>query len=201
MTYLRVTNGEQIMNTKQWRCNATRLSLISFSSILGCGLYLASGWMNSEQLGHWNPDGGGLKERKSDWRSHPALAEPDGQSHRHGRMLGDKINDPRVLDELSRRFRATRELRFVKSGDAWKLEGGGDFEYRQEYFLRLLDYYWFSKDRLTGMTRHKIESIFGPGGLERSQRSGRLSWSAGRDMLIADIENNRVVDAQYVMGY
>jgi len=175
------------MNTEQWRYNTTwlrallaRLSLMSLILILGCG----------------------LKERKGDWRSHPALAEPDGKSHRNGRVLvGDKITDPRVLTELSRRFRATKELAFNKVGDDWELEGEEDFEIRQEYFLRLLDYYWFSKDRLTGMTRDKIESIFGPGGLDPGQKSGRLIWSAGRDELIADIENNRVVDAQYVMGF
>jgi hypothetical protein len=194
------------MSTGQWRYNKAmlraapaRLTLLSFTLILGCGLYLV---LNSIDPRQRNPDDSDLKVREGDWRSHPALTVPDGRSHRHGKILvGDNVNDPRVLAELSRRFRATKELAFIKVGNDWKLRGEQDFEIRQEYFLRLLDHYWFSKDRLTGMTRQQIESLFGPGGLDPGRRSGRLQWSAGRDMLLADIENNRVLGAQYVMGY
>jgi hypothetical protein len=197
------------MSSEQRRFNVTklgtspgRLTLIIFILFLGSVFYLFPNSTLPRQRNPADPDDQDLRAREDDWRSHPALAAPDGRSHRHGRVLvGDKIDDPRVLAELSRRFRATQELRFATMGDAWKLEGERDFEIRQEYFLRLLDFYWFSMDRLTGMPRHKIEAIFGPGGLDPSRKSGRLSWSAGRDVLIADIENNRVIGVQYVMGF
>jgi hypothetical protein len=142
-----------------------------------------------------------LREQDDNWLAHPALRPPDGQSRRAARTVGDDIQDSRVLAELSRRFLATKEFTFVKTGDRWELQGSNDFETRQEYFLRLLDYYLFSKDRLTGMTRKRIEGVFGPGCLEEGVMNGRLSWDAGRDSLIADIENGRVVDVQYIMGY
>jgi hypothetical protein len=131
--------------------------------------------------------------RQGDWQSHPALIPPDGKSHR-----GDKrtppIADQRVLDELSRRFRATKEL---------SLDGKGaeDFEIRQEYFLRLLDHYLFEKNRLKGMTRVQVEAIFGPGSKCFDGTPGRLEWSAGRDSLCIDVKDGRVTQAMYVMGY
>src|SRR5204863_9801652 len=59
------------------------------------------------------------------------------------------INDQRVLDELSRRFKASI---------------GAD---RQEYFRRLLDHY-LDKERLKGKTLAEVEGIFGPLGMDPS---------------------------------
>lgn len=131
------------------------------------------------------------------WKSHPALAIPDGRSHRGEPMLGADIKDPRVLVELSRRFRETDRFLLVKVGDEWIFRGAEHFEKRQEYLLRLLDHYLFSKQRLTGMTRAEIESIFGP----LYWTSDRASVSAGRDTLTMSFVNDRVVDAIYSMGY
>src|SRR5438874_1807050 len=80
-----------------------------------------------------------------DWKNHPALAEPDGQSHRGDTTVAADIDDPRVLAELVRRFRQTEPLRLASRGGRTVVRGAGDFEKRQEYLLRLLDYYWFGK--------------------------------------------------------
>jgi len=114
---------------------------------------------------------------------HAALAIPDGESRRGGPWVGADIDDPRVLEELSRRYRAEE-----------------DFERRQEYFLRLLDYYLFSRDRLAGKSRPEIERIFGPGSSDE-HHSNRLAWGGGRDSLIVDFENGVAVGAIYIMGY
>lgn len=118
------------------------------------------------------------------WKNHPALAEPNGRSHRGDKMVAANVEDPRVLDELSRRFRQT------------KLQDE-DFGRQQEYFLRLLDYYWFSKPRLVGMNRAEVEEIFGPLGRDPE----RADISAGRDVLCLWFKNGRVSDAFYAMGY
>ncbi|MEQ8787507.1 MAG: hypothetical protein RIC55_14480 [Pirellulaceae bacterium] len=117
------------------------------------------------------------------WKKHPALAEPDGRSHRGDKMVAAEIEDPRVLKELSRRFRATRK-------------GFEDFELRQEYLLRLLDYYYFSKRRIVGMKRTEVEEIFGPlgGGPDRAFVSG------GRDRFVLWFKDGRVSGAYYAMG-
>src|SRR5436190_19732934 len=81
------------------------------------------------------------------WKKHPALAEPDGKSHRGHQMVAADIKDPRVLKELSRRFREAKALRFVEKNGKQVVVGAEDFEKRQEYLLRLLDYYWFSKQQ------------------------------------------------------
>lgn len=70
-----------------------------------------------------------------DWKSHPALRPPDGKRHRGDPMVAGDIDDIRVLEELSRRFKMTRD---------------------PEYFLRLLDYYLFSKNRLVGLSLLEI---------------------------------------------
>jgi hypothetical protein len=126
---------------------------------------------------HWHLD---------DWQSHPALSPPDGESHRGDKRL-PPIRDQRILDELSRRFRG--------------LQGEDDFEVRQEYFLRLLDHYLFEKNRLVGMTRQEVESIFGLGTSFTGLQPGRLMWDGGRDSLFVDVEKDRVTQAGYVMGY
>jgi hypothetical protein len=58
-------------------------------------------------------------------------------------MVAAGIKDPRVLKELSRRFRAAKPLRLVEKGGRVTVRGADDFERRQEYLLRLLDHYWF----------------------------------------------------------
>jgi hypothetical protein len=131
------------------------------------------------------------------WKDHPALAEPDGRSHRGDRMVAAGIDDPRVLLELSRRFRRTEPLRLVRRGGETTVSGAEDFERRQEYLLRLLDYYWFSKPRLVGMTRAEVEVVFGPLGAV----AGRASISAGRDALCLWFKGGRVTSAFYAMGY
>ena len=115
---------------------------------------------------------------------HPALAVPDGESHRGGPMVGADIDDPRVLDELSRRYRTEK-----------------DFERKQEYFLRLLDHYLFSRDRLTGMTRVEIERIFGPPMDSDEEVSNRREWKGGRDYLVVDFKDDIAVQVMHIMGY
>jgi hypothetical protein len=112
-------------------------------------------------------------------------------------MVAAAIDDPRILLELSRRFRRTEPLRLVRQGGETTVAGAEDFEMRQEYLLRLLDYYWFSKPRLVGMTREEVEGVFGPLG----PVAGRASISAGRDTLCLWFKGGRVSDAFYAMGY
>lgn len=128
------------------------------------------------------------------WNSHPALAEPDGRSHRGDKMVAADIEDPPIVVELGRRFRQTNPLQFTPQG---RIKGAEDFERREEYFLRLLDYYWFSKPRLVGMTRAEVEMIFGPLGGDTEQ----AGISAGRDALYLWFKGGRVSDAFYAMGY
>jgi hypothetical protein len=128
------------------------------------------------------------------WKSHPALAEPDGRSHRGDQMVAADVGDPRVLAELSRRFRQTQPLQLTPQG---AVRGAEDFERRQEYLLRLLDYYWFSKPRLVGMTRAEVEAIFGPLGRDTK----RADIPAGRDVLHLWFREGRVSGAFYAMGY
>lgn len=131
------------------------------------------------------------------WRGHPALAEPDGRSHRGDKMVAAEINDRRVLEELVPRFRQTEPLRLVNQNGETVVRGGGDFEKRQEYLLRLLDYFWFSKPRLTGMTWAEVDRIFGPLGPMAEQ----ASVSAGRDMFWIWFKDGRVSGAFYAIGY
>lgn len=114
--------------------------------------------------------------------AHPALEVPDGESHRGGPMVAADIEDPAVVEELGRRYRSEK-----------------DFERGQEYFLRLLDHFLFSKDRLTGMTRKQVEDIFGPG--MEADRPGRRRWGGGRDSLVIEFEEDRVVWACHIQGY
>ena len=95
--------------------------------------------------------GNALDQKQDDdsWKNHPALAEPDGKSHRGDKMVAADIKDQRVLNELGRRYKATKRLRVNPDG----ISGAEDFEKRQEYLLRLLDHYWFSEQRIVGMTR------------------------------------------------
>jgi hypothetical protein len=131
------------------------------------------------------------------WRNHPALLEPDGLSHRGNKMVAAAVQDPRVLTELSRRFRQTRPVRVVQQGEETTVLATEDFERRQEYLLRLLDYYWFSKPRLVGMTRAEVVGIFGPLGEDPE----RAVISAGRDILSLYFKEGRLVSAFYAMGY
>jgi hypothetical protein len=131
--------------------------------------------------------GSGCYRRNADddsWRRHPALSEPDGKSHRFDRTL-PKIDDPRILTELSRRFRDT---------------GTDDFERRQEYLLRLLDYYYFDDpNRLVGKAPMEVERIFGPG--ERGVIPDTLEWSGGRDTFVVYFKKGRATGAWYAVGY
>ncbi|MCZ7647193.1 MAG: hypothetical protein M5U26_18380 [Planctomycetota bacterium] len=131
------------------------------------------------------------------WKKHPALAEPDGGSGRGGKMVAADIKDPRILKELSRRFRATRPMRIEEKDGKTRVVGAEDFERRQEYLLRLLDYYWFSQERLKGMTRAEVEEIFGPLG----GNGASASIHAGRDTFYIAFEDGRVSHAFYAMGY
>lgn len=135
----------------------------------------------------------GQKQADDSWKNHPALAEPDGTSHRGDKMVAADIKDERVLDELSRRYKATKRFRINPDG----ISGADDFERRQEYLLRLLDHYWFSKERLVGMTRAQVENIFGPLGGDPA----RAYISAGRDIMCLRFHEGRLVGACYVMGY
>jgi hypothetical protein len=92
-------------------------------------------------------------------------------------------------------------MRVAENEGGSELQGGEDFEARQEYFLRLLDHYLFAEDRLTGMTRERVEAIFGPGQPSPDGNPGRLVWNAGRDCLCIDVEDGRVRQAMYLMGY
>jgi hypothetical protein len=99
-------------------------------------------------------------------------------------MVGASIEDSRVLSELSRRFR--------ESGN-------------HEYFLRLLDYYLFSSNKLRGITREQIEGIFGPGKtpqhMKPSEGGSLLTWDVPPDSLTVEIKDGRVAWAFYVMGF
>ena len=131
------------------------------------------------------------------WKNHPALAKPDGQSHRGGKMIAARISDPRILAELSKRFRQTEPLQLVANKGKVAVSGGEDFERRQEYLLRLLDYYWFSRPRLVGMTRAQVEEIFGP----LRPEAERAYITGGRDTFYLWFKKGRVSDAFYAMGY
>jgi hypothetical protein len=134
---------------------------------------------------------------EADWKQHPALAEPDGKSHRGDRMVAATIEDPRVLAELSRRFQQTKPLQLVRHGKGLEVRGAEDFERRQEYLLRLLDYYYFSKERLPGMTRAQVEAIFGRLG----SNPDKAEVCGGRDTLVLWFKQGRVDWANYVTGY
>jgi hypothetical protein len=110
------------------------------------------------------------------WKNHPALAPLDGKFQRTRKMVAADVKDRRVLEELSRLFRQT-----------------GD----EEYFLRLLDYYYFEKFRLLGMPRKKVAEIFGPLGSDPDR-----AWiSGGRDSLGLGFENGCVTSATYIIGF
>ncbi len=131
------------------------------------------------------------------WKKHPALTEPDGKSHRGDKMVAEEIKDPRVLKELGRRFRETKALRVVEKNGKRIAEGSEDFEKRQEYLLRLLDHFWFSKQRIVGMQRTEVEEIFGPLG----NNPERAFVSGGRDTFCVWLKDGRVSGAYYTMGY
>jgi hypothetical protein len=135
----------------------------------------------------------GQKQADDSWKTHPALAEPDGKSHRGDQMVAADMKDQRVLDELSRRYKATQGLRVTPDG----ISGGEDFEKRQEYLLRLLDHYWFSDKRLLGMTRAQVEKIFGPLGNDPA----RAYISGGRDTMCFWFHDGRLFGAFYAIGY
>lgn len=139
------------------------------------------------------------------WRQHPALADPDDRSHRGGKMVAADIDDPRVLVELSRRFKAADAADRSEDTRGW-LHKGRNFQLRQEYLLRLLDYYHFSQDRLTGKTKTEVEAIFGPGnrlkfGADPAEQDDMLAWQAGRDTFIVYLDGQRVTGTYYAMGY
>jgi hypothetical protein len=113
------------------------------------------------------------------WRKHPALTPPDDPVRpRGGPKVADKIDDARILFELSRRFKATRD---------------------QEYFLRLLDYYGFRGERLVGMTRGQVEGIFGTG--PKQFADGQLHVPGGRDIFVVYFKDGHAIGAYYAIGY
>ena len=121
--------------------------------------------------------------------SHPALSPPDGVSHRGGKMVGDSLTKWEDVVAFGKLYQTTKE-----------------FEVRQEYFLRLLDYFWFSKRRIIGMKRTDIESVFGKGHPQpirdsKNPTSTRLAWSGGRDSILIWFENDTATGAFYAMGY
>jgi hypothetical protein len=148
---------------------SSRRSLVLFLGMLAGGLFVL---LSQDSVCRNGP-------LDQEWKNHPALAEPDGRSHRGGNMVASEINDRRILLELSRRFRQTQTLQLVQQGGKTITQGTEDFERRQEYLLRLLDYYWFSKQRLLGMTWAEVETVFGPLG----PKGERAYVSAGRDTL------------------
>jgi hypothetical protein len=160
----------------------SRCSLFLLLAIVSAGFVA---FRSQRNLGHYQLDEG--------WTNHAAIAEPDGLSHRGDKLVATDINDQRILNELSRRFRATNRLRINLQGVA----GAEDFEKRQEYLLRLLDYYWFSKQRLMGMTRSEVEGIFGPLGTDPT----RADISGGRDTFCLWFNEGRLISAFYSMGY
>jgi hypothetical protein len=162
---------------------SSRGSLVLFSAIAFAGFLVLRSVVSG--LGH--------DQQNESWRNHPVLLEPDGYSHRGGKMVAPEIKDERILAELSRRYKATRPLRITNDG----MTGAEDFERRQEYLLRLLDYYWFSEKRLVGMTRAEVERIFGPVETELDRAYVR----GGRDALCLWFKEGRVTGAYYAMGY
>ena len=118
---------------------------------------------------------------------HPALLPPDGQSHRGDRMIGDTLNKDEVL----------------KLGKLYQYATG--FEERQEYFLRLLDYFWFSERRFIGMTRADIEKVFGSAQFNPAQdnnpKPSRLEWAGGRDRILITFNGDIAANAYYVTGF
>ncbi len=117
-----------------------------------------------------------------------ALVPPDSGSHRGGKMVGDKLTNPDDLLALGKLFQQSKDL-----------------ETRQEYFLRLLDYFWFSKKRLIGMKRAEIEKYFGPGVPDDPQAGMgmplQLKWGGGRDILVIVFEGDVAKQAGYIMGF
>ena len=170
-----------------------RSTVLLWAIVVTGGLYSVPDTNCSPQA----PEEGWLKHPVFDdhWLQHPALMEPDGISRRGGKMVADDVRDPRIIAELSRRFRATQAMGFVNQ--QWT--GTDDFERRQEYLLRLLDFYHFSANRLAGMSRAKVQEIFGAG--DRCPPGNRLSWSAGRDVFVVWFRKGRVAGSYYVMGY
>lgn len=164
-----------------------RGSLLLFIGVVIGGLSLFLSLENDRQS----------KPSEDDWKNHPVLAEPDGESHRGDKQLGADIHDPRILAELSRRFRATTPLRIVQEGARTTVRGADDLGRRQEYLLRLLDYYWFSKRRLVGMARGEVEGIFGP----LAGEADRAEIRGGRDLFLLWFKEGRVYGAYYAMGY
>jgi len=128
--------------------------------------------------------------------AHGVLLPPDGKSHRGDKMVGDKAT-AEELKELSERYK-TLTMKMANAGQV--MNAMPYFENQQEYFLRLLDYYLFSKNRLVGMTRREIEDIFGSRQAEDGPRFS-LTWRGGRDTLKAVFENGRVKTAMYSMGF
>lgn len=121
--------------------------------------------------------------------SPPALQPPDGKSHRGDKMVGDQLTDPKDIAALGKLYREAK-----------------DFEIRQEYFLRLLDYFWFSKERLIGMKQTDIEEVFGPGKAEKyfhdqTPNITSLLWSGGRDYIQVSFKDGKATGAAYVMGF
>src|SRR5262245_708881 len=190
-----------------------RCSLLLFLGVLVGGFSILPGWVAPPR--NATADGS--------WQNHPALAAPDGQSHRGDKMVAAEISDPRVLAELIRRFHQTKPVRlteqdgktvvreaedsekrqkyFLRSDGlvvGWRdRRTGGDFEKRQEYFLRLLDYYWFSKPRLLGMTWAEVDHVFGPLG----PVAKRADISVGRDTLCLWFKDGKCSGAYYAIGY
>jgi len=121
--------------------------------------------------------------------SNPALSPPDGISHRGDKMVGDNLTDLKDVAALGMLYREAK-----------------GFEIRQEYFLRLLDHFWFSQQRFTGMKLAEIEQVFGPGKPDKYAGNQKpnvtcLEWSGGRDLIKVWFEGEKATGAAYIMGY
>jgi hypothetical protein len=188
--------------------------MISSQRSLLCGIAVFYCTQALSLHGNIRPEGDprALTEASLDdhqWQDHPALREPGGGAHRANDMSAGYIDDPRVLRELSMRFRGIRTMWFDRQANKWILRKADGFEKRQAYLYRLLDHY-LRMDRLKGTTKKQMQEIFGPP--ERAyvrhwDTSNPLfydvmEWPVGqRDTFLVSFDNGRVVSAGVIMGY
>jgi hypothetical protein len=86
-----------------------------------------------------------------------------------------------------------------------------EFEIKQEYFLRLLDYFIFSRDRskgdgFKGMRLEEIETIFGkshaePLEGETETTSTRFGWAGSRDSVLVWFKDGIATGGAYIQGF
>jgi hypothetical protein len=113
-----------------------------------------------------------------------------------------RSSGPISVADASRIFKETQPLRLCVEDGQVVLAGLDDFERRQEAFLVLMNAYFFNADHLTGMSRQEAEGVFGPGtpNVNGSKASDRYFWDAGRDVLVMEFRDSRVVFAAFVLG-